>query len=62
MYIKKSVLSGIIIAAGVCVLSVLASFFCFAETKIPDSVFCAAWMSCLLAVNFWVNKICGSHR
>ncbi len=57
MYIRKSVLSAVIITAGVCVLIVLASLFCFTETKIPAPAFCGAWTACLLAMASWVKRL-----
>lgn len=56
MYIRSSVLRGIIILAGVCVLIALAAVFCFTETQIPPAVFCGAWIIGLLFISYLAEK------
>ncbi len=58
MYIRKSVLNGLIILTGLCILIAMAFIFCFTETQIPPAVFCAAWITCLLSVSSLVGKNC----
>lgn len=50
MYIKKSLLAGLVAAAGMAVLSLLMVLFCFTEIQIPSAVYVAAWVGCLLAM------------
>lgn len=56
MYIRRSVLKGIIIFAGVSVLAALASVFCFTETQIPPVIFCGIWISCLLFISYLTGE------
>ncbi len=56
MYIRRSVMKGIIILAGVCALIALAAVFCFTETQIPPTVFCGAWIVCLLFISYMAGK------
>ena len=56
MYIRRSVMKGIIILAGVCALIALAAVFCFTETQIPPTVFCGAWIVGLLFISHMAGK------
>ncbi len=56
MYIRRSVMKGIIILAGVCALIALAAVFCFTETQIPPTIFCGAWIVCLLFISHMAGK------
>lgn len=57
MYIKKSVISGIIIMTGICVLAALTILYCFTEVQIPRAVYMAIWVGCIAAVTEIVGKI-----
>lgn len=57
MYIKKSLLAGLVAAAGMAVLSLLMVLFCFTEIQIPSAVYAAAWAGCLLAMLRGASRI-----
>ena len=44
MYIRKSLIAGIVAAAGVAVLAILMVLFCFTDTHIPVFAYGAAWI------------------
>lgn len=57
MYIRKSVLGGLIAAGGVAVLAILLVLFCFTELHIADGVYAAAWMGCLLVMMRGASRV-----
>lgn len=57
MYIKKSIISGIVITLGVIVLTALAVLYCFTEIQIPGGVYIIAWIGCILAIVDIVDRI-----
>ena len=57
MYIRKSLIAGIVAAAGVAVLAILMGLFCFTDTQIPVFAYGAAWIGCLCAMLRGVSKI-----
>lgn len=59
MYIRKSVLTGAVTAAGCMVLGLLMFLFSFTELHIPTAVFAGAWGICLFLMNRAVSAISG---
>lgn len=57
MYIKKSVISGIVMVLGAVVLAILAVLYCFTEVQIPGYVYIIAWIGSILAVVDIVDRI-----
>lgn len=57
MYIRKSLLGGLIAAAGMAVLAILTVLFCFTEIQIPAAVYAAAWTGCLCAMLRGASRI-----
>lgn len=50
MYIKKSVLSGIILWVGGVILCITAILFCFTELSIPRYVYITVCLACIWSV------------
>lgn len=59
MYIKKSVICGVIIFTGVLLLLVLSILYCFTEINIPGVLYILAWVLCIFFVVKSVSKIEG---
>lgn len=59
MYIKKSLVNGIIMTLGGIILAALAVLYCFTEFPIPGGVYIFAWMGCILSI---VTIICKIER
>ncbi len=57
MYIRKSLLGGIIAAAGMAFLAILMVLFCFSDIQVPPAVYAAAWFGCLCAMLYGSAKI-----
>lgn len=57
MYIRKSLLGGLVAAAGMAVLAILMVLFCFTEANIPSAVYAAAWCGCLCAMLYGAARI-----
>lgn len=57
MYIKKSLLGGLVAAAGMTVLAILMVLFCFTEIQVPSVVYAAAWFGCLCAMLLGAARI-----
>lgn len=57
MYIRKSLLGGLIAAAGMTVLAILMVLFCFTEMQIPTIIYAAAWIGCLCAMLRGASRI-----
>lgn len=57
MYIKKSILSGMIMAFGACLLVILTILFCFTEIAIPRVLYIVLWVTCVIAVVETVSKV-----
>lgn len=57
MYIKKSILSGMIMTFGACLLVILTILFCFTEIAIPRVLYIVLWVTCVIAVVETVSKV-----
>lgn len=57
MYIKKSVLSGIIMVIGVGILLAVALLFCFSEITVSRYIYLLVWFSCIWAVCALTGKV-----
>lgn len=57
MYIKKSVLSGIIMLLGASVLLAAALLFCFSEITVSRYVYMLVWFSCIWIVCTLTGKV-----
>ncbi len=62
MYIRKSLLGGLVAAAGMAVLAILMVLFCFSEMRIPSAVYAAAWFGCLCAMLHGASRIYRHNR
>ena len=59
MYVRKSVICGVIIFIGVLFLSVLSILYCFTEINIPGVLYILAWGLCIFLMVKSVSKIEG---
>ncbi len=59
MYIKKSVLSAVIVIIGAAVLLAAAFLFSFTELEIPSGVYASVWFGGLYAV---LRAVSGLYR
>lgn len=57
MYIRKSVISKIIMVVGMGILAVLAVLFCFTEVDISGAACMLAWLGCIVAVVELTEKL-----
>lgn len=57
MYIKKSILSGMIMTVGACLLVLLTILFCFTEVAIPRILYIVVWIACVVVVVETVSKV-----
>lgn len=57
MYIRKSVLSGMVMLAGGLILAVVAILFCFTEITVPRYVYIAVWAVCIWSVPALIKRI-----
>ncbi|SHK26900.1 hypothetical protein [Hespellia stercorisuis] len=57
MCIKKSVISGIVIAAGVFILLAAVVLYSFSEMNIPAVAYMIAWIICILGVKVILARI-----
>lgn len=57
MYIKKSVISKIVMAIGMGILIVLTVLFCFTEVNVPGTVCMMAWIVCIVTVAELTDKL-----
>ena len=59
MYIRKEILSAIILSAGIIILTALAVLYCFTEVQIPSWCYGAGWFGCLFGMVSCEKKIEG---
>ena len=57
MYIRKSVIRGIIMAIGIGILSVLAILFCFTDVNISGIGCMLVWLACIVIVVELTGKL-----
>ena len=57
MYVRKSLLGGIVAGTGTVFLAILTALFCFTEIRIPSAVYAAAWFGCLCMMLFSASRI-----
>lgn len=57
MYIRKSVISRIIMTVGACILAVLTVLFSFTEVEIPHMVYAVVWLGSIAAVTELVQAV-----
>ena len=57
MYMRKSLLAGIVIAIGGIILLTLVILFGFTEIQISKTIYLLCWVSCISAVKGIVEKI-----
>lgn len=58
MYIRKSFLKAIVIAAAICILAALAVLFCFTEVQVSPTIFYTVSIIALLLISAQVNTTC----
>ena len=59
MYVKKSIVSGIITFLGIIVLCILSILYCFTELNIPEVFYFLAWGLC---ISFMVGSVSRIER
>lgn len=57
MHIKKSIISGFVLALGGILLAGMAILFCFTEIEIPNTVYIVSWTSCVFVIERIICKI-----
>ena len=57
MYIRKSVISKLILAIGVGVLAILTILYSFTEINIPTGIYAVVWGGCIAIVTELVHKV-----
>ena len=50
MYIKKSIISNIIMVTGGVILAIITLLYCFTECGIPTALLAGAWLICIVGV------------
>lgn len=61
-YIKKSVLTGMIMLSGGIILLAVAVVFCFTEVTVSRYVCLAVWLVCIWGVSVLTKKIAHSKK
>lgn len=62
MYIRKSVISGIIMGIGMGILTALAVLFCFTDMNLSGLACMTVWIVCILTVVEATGKLSKGNR